>query len=529
MPRVLVSDKLSEDVVAIFKSQGISVDYKPGMSSEELGREIHNYDGLAVRSATKITQELILAASNLKVIGRAGIGVDNIDVDAASAAGIVVMNTPFGNAVTTAEHAISMICALARQIPEADRSTQEGLWEKTRFVGTELTGKTLGIIGCGNIGSIVADRAQGLKMKVAAFDPYLTEERAESIGVRKLELKPLLAESDFISLHTPLTEQTRNIINAEALVAMKRGVRIINCARGGLISEHDLKAALENGHVAGAALDVFSEEPARNNILFGVPGIIATPHLGASTMEAQEKVALQIAEQMSDFLNTGSVSNALNMPAVSAEEAPILKPYIKLAGLLGSFAGQVADDAIEKVEIEFEGLATELNYAPIVSSVLAGVLKHTMDSVNLVSAPLIANSRGIDISTIRHDRVCDYQTLLRVSVKSKSRTRVLAGTLFAGTQARLVDVQGIKIEAEFAKNLLYIRNYDSPGFIGALGTLLGNEGINIATFHLGRRENGGEALALVEVEGDVSEAVLSDVRSLPQVVRANYLTFQSDQ
>ena len=321
-------------------------------------------------------------------------------------------------------------------------------------------------------------------MKVAAFDPYLTEERAESIGVRKLELKPLLADSDFISLHTPLTEQTKNIINAEALIAMKRGVRIINCARGGLISEQDLKAALEDGHVAGAALDVFSEEPATNNILFGVPGVIATPHLGASTMEAQEKVALQIAEQMSDFLNTGSVSNALNMPAVSAEEAPILKPYIKLAGLLGSFSGQVADDAIEKVEIEFEGLATELNHAPIVSAILAGILKHTMDSVNLVSAPLIANSRGIDISTIKHDRVCDYQTLLRVSVGSKSRTRVLAGTLFAGTQARLVDIQGIKIEAEFAKSLLYIRNYDSPGFIGALGTLLGNEGINIATFHL---------------------------------------------
>lgn len=528
MPKVLVSDKLSEDVVAIFKSQGISVDYKPGMSPEELSREIHHYDGLAVRSASKITKGLILAATNLKVIGRAGIGVDNIDVDAASAAGIVVMNTPFGNAVTTAEHAISMICALARQIPEADRSTQEGLWEKARFVGTELTGKTLGIIGCGNIGSIVADRAQGLKMKVAAFDPYLTEERAESIGVRKLELKPLLADSDFISLHTPLTEQTKNIINAEALIAMKRGVRIINCARGGLISEQDLKAALEDGHVAGAALDVFSEEPATNNILFGVPGVIATPHLGASTMEAQEKVALQVAEQMSDFLNTGSVSNALNMPAVSAEEAPILKPYIKLAGLLGSFSGQVADDAIEKVEIEFEGLATELNHAPIVSAILAGILKHTMDSVNLVSAPLIANSRGIDISTIKHDRACDYQTLLRVSVGSKSRTRVLAGTLFAGTQARLVDIQGIKIEAEFAKSLLYIRNYDSPGFIGALGTLLGNEGINIATFHLGRRENGGEALALVEVEGHVSDAVLSDVRSLPQVVRANYLTFQSD-
>ena len=528
MPKVLVSDKLSEDVIAIFNSRGVSTDFRPGMGSEELAREIHCYDGLAVRSATKVTKELIEGAKNLKVIGRAGIGVDNIDVDAASAAGIVVMNTPFGNAVTTAEHAISLICALARQIPEADRSTQQGRWEKTRFVGTELTGKTLGIIGCGNIGSIVSDRAQGLKMRVVAYDPYLSEEKAENMGVRKLELKSLLSESDFISLHTPLTDQTKNIIDRKALSAMKNGVRIVNCARGGLIVEHDLKDALESGHVAGAALDVFSEEPANTNVLFGVPGIIATPHLGASTMEAQEKVALQIAEQMSDFLNTGSVTNALNMPAVTAEEAPLLKPYIKLAGLLGSFAGQVVEDAIEKVEIEFEGLATELNHSPIVSSVLAGVLRHNMDSVNLVSAPIIAASRGSDVSVIKHDRVCDYQTLLRVSVGSKSRTRVLAGTLFAGTQGRLVDIQGIKIEAEFAKNMLYIRNYDSPGFIGALGTLLGNEDINIATFHLGRRENGGEALALVEVEGDVTAAVLSDVRSLPQVVRANHLTFNSE-
>ena len=346
MPKVLVSDKLSEDVIAIFNSRGVSTDFRPGMSSEELAREIHCYDGLAVRSATKVTKELIEGAKNLKVIGRAGIGVDNIDVDAASAAGIVVMNTPFGNAVTTAEHAISLICALARQIPEADRSTQQGRWEKTRFVGTELTGKTLGIIGCGNIGSIVSDRAQGLKMRVVAYDPYLSEEKAENMGVRKLELKSLLSESDFISLHTPLTDQTKNIIDRKALSAMKNGVRIVNCARGGLIVEHDLKDALESGHVAGAALDVFSEEPANTNVLFGVPGIIATPHLGASTMEAQEKVALQIAEQMSDFLNTGSVTNALNMPAVTAEEAPLLKPYIKLAGLLGSFAGQVAEDAI---------------------------------------------------------------------------------------------------------------------------------------------------------------------------------------
>lgn len=528
MLRVLISDKLSSGAAETFKSRGISVDTETNLTPYQLADRINDYNGLAIRSATEVTKKLLKRAGNLKIIGRAGIGVDNVDIDAASAAGIVVMNTPFGNAITTAEHAISMMCALARQIPAADRSTQSGHWEKFRFIGTELTGKQLGIIGCGNIGSIVADRAQGLKMRVCAYDPYLAQEKARDLGVRKVELSTLFAESDFISLHTPLTDQTKNIINKDSIALMKKGIRVVNCARGGLIVEKDLKEALESGHVAGAALDVFSTEPAKANILFDVIGVIATPHLGASTMEAQEKVALQIAEQMSDFLLAGSVSNALNTPSLSAEEASILKPYIKLAELLGSFAGQVAEDAIQTVQIEFEGLAADVNSSPIVSAALAGLLKPNMDSVNLVSAPFLANSRGIEVTTIKHDRICDYQTLVRISVGSETRTRVLAGTLFAGTQPRLVDVQGIKIEAEFAANMLYIRNYDSPGFIGALGTLLGDANINIATFHLGRRASGNEALALVETEIEVPEPVLNKVRSLSQVVRVNALTFRQE-
>jgi D-3-phosphoglycerate dehydrogenase len=525
MPKVLISDDLSLRATDIFIERGIEVDRKVGMRPEELLACIGEYDGLAIRSATKATRAVLAAAGNLKVIGRAGIGVDNVDVEAATDAGVVVMNTPFGNAVTTAEHAIAMICALARQIPMADQSTQAGKWEKSRFMGTELTGKRLGLIGCGNIGSIVADRARGLKLRVIAYDPYLSDERAVDLGVRKVDLDTLLAEADFISLHTPLTDSTRDIINAAAIAKTKPGVRIINCARGGLIVEADLRAALESGHVAGAGVDVFSTEPARENLLFGAPGLIATPHLGAATVEAQEKVALQVADQMADYLLTGAISNAVNMPSVTAEEAPVLRPYMRLAELLGGFAGQVAEDAIKSVRIEFEGLAAEINTAPVVSAALAGLMKPSMDAVNMVSAPAVAQSRGIAVSTVRHNRPCDYQTLLRLTVEGEGRSRVMAGTLFAGDKPRLIDIQGINVEAEFAPTMLYVRNYDRPGFIGALGTVIGDAGLNIATFHLGRRDDNGEALALVEVDGEIEGDLLAKVRGLPQVVRVNALKF----
>ncbi len=525
MVKVLISDNLSDAAAEIFRSRGIEVDVNTGLKPDELKAIISGYDGLAIRSATKVTPDVLAAAGKLKVVGRAGIGVDHVDLAAATAGGVVVMNTPFGNAITTAEHAIAMMFALAREIPQANTSTQAGKWEKSKFMGVELTGKVLGLIGCGNIGSIVADRARGLRMRVLAFDPYLSEQRATELGVRKVELDELFAEAEIITLHTPLTDATRNIIDAAAIAKMKRGVRIINCARGGLVVEADLRVGLDSGQVGGAAFDVFVTEPAKENVLFGHPNVVCTPHLGASTSEAQEKVALQVAEQMSDYLLTGAISNAVNVPSVTAEEAPILKPYMKLAELLGSFCGQMVDGPIDAVSLEFEGHAAKLNAEPIKAAALAGLLRPQVDSVNMVNAPTMAHQRGIEVSVTRHDREPDYQTLVRMSVRSESRTRVLVGTLIGGTKPRLVEVQGIAIEADFGRHMLYVRNYDKPGFIGALGSALGNHGVNIATFHLGRRDVGGEAIALVEVDQAIDAALLTEVQSLPHVVRVNALSF----
>ena len=526
MPRVLISDKLADEAVAIFKDRGVDVDFRPGLSADELLEIIADYDGLAIRSATKVTEEVLQKATKLRVIGRAGIGVDNVDVPAATKAGVIVMNTPFGNSVTTAEHAITMMLSLARQIPQAHMSTIASKWEKSKFMGTEINGKRLGIIGCGNIGAIVADRAQGLKMKVMGFDPFLTPERAKSLGIEKVELDVLMQKADFISLHTPLTDATRNIISADALNKTKKGVRIINCARGGLIDEVALLAALHNGHVAGAAMDVFAEEPAKDNPLFDAPNLIATPHLGASTTEAQEKVALQVAEQISDYLTSGAVTNALNMASVSAEEAPILQHYMTLGRLLGSFLGQTDTPDISSVRLEFDGKAAVLNEAPVLASTLAGLLGPKMDSVNMVNAAAVASANGVEVATVRHDRRCDYESLLRVTIAYEGGSRTIAGTLIGGNKPRLVEVQDIAVEADFPSNLLYLRNYDKPGFIGALGRVFGDIGSNIATFHLGRKEAGGEAIALVEIDGQISDDALVSVRALEQVVRADRLSFE---
>ncbi len=525
MYRVLIADELSPRAVEIFKSRGIAADVRTGLPPSELEATIAQYDGLAIRSATKVTAQVIAKADRLKVVGRAGIGVDNVDVAAATQRGIVVMNTPHGNSVTTAEHAIALMFALARQVPAADRSTQAGKWEKSRFMGVELAGKTLGIIGCGNIGSIVADRAQGLKMKVIAFDPYLSEDRARDLNVEKVELDQLLARADFITLHTPLTEGTRHMIDRTALAKTRPGVRIINCARGELVVEADLKAAIESGHVAGAALDVFAVEPARSNVLFGLEQVVATPHLGAATAEAQEKVALQVAEQMADFLLTGAVTNALNMPAVTAEEAPRLKPYLALAQQLGSFAGQLTHSGLRSVSIEYEGHAAELNTRPVTAVALAGLLRPLLDNVNMVNAPLIARERDIEVSEVKHSRTGDFQTLIRLSVTTDRQTRAVAGTLFGGGKPRLVEIKGIAIEAELGRHMLYITNRDKPGFIGRLGTLLGDAGINIATFHLGRSAPGADAIALIEVDQPVTEEVLGRIRAIQDVVQATALSF----
>ena len=527
MPKVLISDKLSTEAISIFESAGINVDFKPGLSAEELKQIIHNYDGLAIRSATKVTAELLALARNLKVVGRAGIGVDNVDISAATASGVLVMNTPFGNAITTAEHAIAMMLSLTRQIPHAHISTISNKWEKSKFMGTEITSKKLGIIGCGNIGAIVANRALGLKMRGIGYDPYLTNERAKEIGIEKVELDDLLMQADFITLHTPLTDSTKNIISADALNRTKKGVQIINCARGGLIDELALFAALESGHVAGAALDVFEKEPAKENILFKHPNVIVTPHLGASTIEAQEKVALQIANQMAEYLQHGAITNALNMASVTAEEAPILKPYMTLGKLLVGFLGQVNMDGLAAVQIEFDGKSAKINESPVVSSILAGLLSPKLDSANLVNAAAIASSKGIAVSTVKHDRRCDYETMIRVSASYKGGERSIVGTLVGGNKTRIIEVQGISVESDFPSDLLYVINFDRPGFIGAMGSLLGQLEINIATFHLGRKSGTEEAIALIEGDGQIDQSVLAKVRELPQVVRADYLQFSS--
>ncbi len=525
MPKVLISDKMSPSAAEIFREQGIEVDVKTGMTPEELAGCIGEYDGLAIRSSTKVTSDILAAANGLKVVGRAGIGVDNVDVAAATARGVVVMNTPFGNSITTAEHAISLMMALARQIPQANASTHAGKWEKSKFMGVEVAGKTLGIIGCGNIGSIVADRALGLKMKVIAYDPYLSPERAEDLGIEKVEMDQIYARADFISLHAPATDSTRGMINAGSLTKMKKGVRLINCARGPLVIEQDLKAAIESGQVAGAALDVFPSEPARDSVLFGMEQVIATPHLGASTTEAQEKVALQVAEQMANYLLTGTVVNALNMPSVSADEMPRLRPYMALAGQLGSFAGQLTETALKGVKIEYEGQAARLNTTPLTALLLEGLLSPLMESVNMVNAPTIARSRDIDVSEVKNERAKAYQTLIRLTVETEAQTRTVAGTLFNGDQPRIVNIKGIPMDAQLHPNMLFITNNDRPGLIGGLGTVLGDAGINIATFHLGRDVAGGNAIALLEVDETPPESVLEKVRALPNVVRVKALRF----
>jgi D-3-phosphoglycerate dehydrogenase len=520
-PKVLIADQLSPPAVAIFKNRGVDVDVRTGLSKDELLKIIGDYDGLAVRSATKADKEVLAAASRLKVIGRAGIGVDNIDVPAATAAGVVVMNTPFGNSITTAEHAIAMMFALARQLPMADASTQAGKWEKNRFMGVELYGKTLGLIGAGNIGSIVADRAHGLKMHVIAYDPFLSPERAVEIGVEKVDLDDLLARADIITLHTPLTDKTRGILSAEAIAKTRKGVFIVNCARGGLVDEQALRAALDSGQVGGAGFDVFVTEPAKENPLFGAPNFVATPHLGASTNEAQENVALQVAEQMSDYLLTGAVTNALNSPSVTADEAPKLKPFIALAEKLGAFAGQMVDVGLKGVDIAYEGEVAALNVRPLSAAALAGFLRPMLSVVNMVSAP---EERGITVSESRQDTSPVYDSLIRITVATEMGRRSFAGTVVAGAP-RIVEVKGMELDAAFAPAVLYVNNLDKPGFIGALGALLGEAGVNIATFNLGRVAAGEDAIALVGVDQAPDEALIARIKALPHVKEARALSF----
>jgi len=526
-PKVLISDKMNKLAEDIFKAKGVEVDIKTGLKPDELKAIIANYDGLAIRSSTTVTPEILEAATNLKVVGRAGIGVDNVHIKAATGKGVIVMNTPFGNSITTAEHAIAMMFALARDIPQASESTHLGKWEKNKFMGVELYSKTLGVIGCGNIGSIVADRALGLKMNVIAFDPFLTQERAIEIGVKKVELEQIFTDSDFITLHVPKNDKTKGIINAAAIAKMKKGVRIINCARGGLIVEADLKAALDSGQVAGAALDVFDVEPATKETtpLLGHEKVICTPHLGASTDEAQVNVAIQVAEQIADFLTNGAITNALNMPSISAEDAPRLKFYMKLAEQIGSFSGQITESAIKKINISFEGSVTELNVKPLIQVIVASLLKAQTDTVNMVNAMTIAESRGIQITESRSATSKEHRSLIALTVETENRTRTISGTLFTGREPRIVNIEGVPIEAALAKDMLFIRNEDKPGLIGALGTILGNAKQNIADFRLGRVDGGDSAVCLVSLDAPLSDALFTEVSKLPQVKTAKRLGF----
>lgn len=526
-PKVLISDKLSDAAVAIFKERGLDVTFDPelGQDKERLADVIGDYDAVAIRSATKMTEKIIGRADRLKAIGRAGIGIDNIDLKAATQKGVIVMNTPFGNSITTAEHAISLMLSLARQIPTADASTRAGKWEKSRFMGVEITGKTLGIIGCGNIGTIVVDRAHGLQMKVVAFDPFLSPDRAEQLGVEKVELDDLLRRSDFITLHTPLTDRTRDIIDAAAIAKMKKGVRIINCARGGLIVESALKEALEAGHVAGAALDVFVEEPARDNPLFALDNVICTPHLGAATSEAQENVAIQVAEQLSDYLLTGAIRNALNSASVTAEEAPRLRPFLSLADSLGSFAGQLTETGITGIRIEYEGDVSTMNTKALTAAAVTGVLRPLLQDINMVSAPVLARERGMKIEEVMREQQGAYENYIRLTVVTERQTRSVAGTVYSDGRPRIIQVKGVNMESEFWPHMLYVTNEDKPGFVGALGMLLGDCSVNIATFALGREAEGGDAIALVGIDEPLDAATLEAVNGLLHVRSAKPLAF----
>jgi len=527
-PRVLVSDELSETAVQIFRDRGVEVDYLPklGKDKEALAAVIGQYDGLAIRSATKATEKLLAGATRLKVIGRAGIGVDNVDIPAASKKGVIVMNTPFGNSITTAEHAIAMMFAVARQLPEANASTQAGKWEKSRFMGVELYNKTLGVIGAGNIGGIVCNRAVGLHMKVVAYDPFLSDDRARTLGVQKVELDELLAKADFITLHVPLTDKTKGILNAETLAKTKRGVRIINCARGGLVDEAALAEALKSGHVAGAAFDVFEVEPATESPLFGLPNVVCTPHLGASTTEAQENVALQVAEQMSDYLLTGAVQNALNMPNVTAEEAAVMGPWIKLAGHLGAFIGQMTEEPIKAINILYDGTVAGMNLAALNCAVIAGVMKASNPDVNLVSAPVVARERGIQVSTTRQDQSGVFDAYIKVTMVTDKRERSVAGTCFSDGKPRFIQIKGINIDAEIGAHMLYTTNDDVPGIIGLLGMTMGKNGVNIANFTLGRSGVGKDAIAILYLDQAIDPKVVDTLESTGMFQQVKALQFE---
>ena len=529
MSGILVADRLDPSVVEVIRSRGIEVRYEPELAKdpEALCRAVADAEGLAVRSAAKVTSDTLDAANRLRVIGRAGVGVDTIDVTAATARGIVVLNAPFGNTVTTAEHTIAMLLSLARHIPRADASLRAGRWERSEFLGLELFGKTLGVVGCGHVGSEVARRAMALGMRVLTYDPFLAPERAKALGVARIDdLESLLARSDIVTLHVPRTDDTRNLLSASRIAAMKPGARLINCARGGIVDEAALVEALEVGALAGAAIDVFDKEPVTSHPLFGLPNTVVTPHLGASTAEAQAKVSLQIAEDLCDFLLEGAVANAVNVPSLDAKEAQFLKPWMAVAQTLGTFVGQVTESSILKLAVEYVGDAGAHGTRPLTAAVIAAVLRPALgEGVNSVSAPAIARERGMRVTESVSDARGAFGSYVELVISTERQTRSIAGTVYSDGLPRIVQIKGVGLEAKPQPHMIYTTNADQPGFIGAIGTALGEAGVNIATFALGRGERGGEAIALLGVDQPPDASVLDRIRQLPMVRQVKAVRF----
>lgn len=520
MKRVLVSDSMAPEVAEILgNAPGIKVDVKTGMKPDELKAIIKDYDALIVRSTTKVTAEIIEAAAKLSVVGRAGAGVDNIDIPAASKHGIVVMNTPGGNTVTTAEHAVAMMVSLARKIPQATASMKAGLWEKTKFMGNEYCNKTLGIIGLGRVGAVVADRAIGLKMNVIAHDPFISPEVAEKMGVQMVSLDELYANSDFITVHSPLVPETRNLVNAESFAAMKKGVFLIHCARGGIVSEKALYEALRSGKVAGAAIDVFEEEPTKNMELIALDNVICTPHLGASTDEAQTNVAIAIAHQIAAYFATGEIKGAVNFPSVGADVMALIRPYLDLAEKLGTFQAQLLTGAIQEVAIEYSGEILNHNVAPITLSLIKGLLDPILtETVNYINAPIIAKERGIKIVEVKSSETKDYTNMIALTVKTSKEASQTAGAVFGKNDPRIVRVNEFSVEIVPEGYMLAVSNDDQPGVIGNLGTTLGNNKVNIARLNLSRDAKAKRALVVLNTDSPVASDVLDKLRKLPHVV-----------
>jgi D-3-phosphoglycerate dehydrogenase len=519
--KVLVSDKLSPKGVEIFeKAEGIEVEVKTKLPSEDLKAIIGEYDGLVIRSATKVKPGIIEAADKLKVIGRAGSGLDNVDLPAASKKGIVVMNTPGGNTITTAEHAISMMLALSRKIPQATASMKSKKWEKSKFMGSEIYNKTLGVMGIGSIGSVVADRARGLRMNVLAYDPFLSPERAEKLGVELVSLDELLERADYITIHVPKSKETINLVNKELFSKMKDGVFLINCARGGIVNEKDLCDAIKGGKVAGAALDVFEKEPPdSDNPLLDLDEVICTPHLGASTEEAQEKVAVAIAEQMVDYLLNGTIMNAVNVPSVDSKILATIKPYLDLAERLGSFQGQVISGGLEQVSIEYSGEVAGLEVAPITVSLLKGLLYSILkEDVNYVNAPVIAKERGIKVIESTTSESEDFTTLITLKVKTNKEERMVAGTIFGKSDPWVVQVDQFRIEAVPDKYMLLFHTHDRPGVIGNIGTSLAKHSINISRMQFGREKVEGKSLLILSTDGPISSEIIEQMKELPHII-----------